>query len=82
MRHDFLSIDECEEELVVAQTNSALCAIVGSSSGPNWRDVIRTSHERPADDLPEYVMALSPDGRRDPNEVDDAVSRTATWWAL
>jgi hypothetical protein len=32
--------------------------------------------------LPEFVVALSPDGRRDPNEVNDAVSRTATWWAL
>ena len=67
-----------EEEFVVAETNFSPCAIVGISSGPNWRNVIRTSHERPADDLPEFVMALSPDGRRDPNEVNDAVSRTAT----
>jgi hypothetical protein len=71
-------IDECEEELVVAQTNFPLCAIVGSSSGPNWRNLIRTSHERPADDSSEFVMALSPDERRDLNEVNDAVSRTAT----
>jgi hypothetical protein len=71
-------IDECEEELVVAQTNFSLCAIVGSSFGPNWRNVIRTSHERPADDSLEFVMALSPDERRDLNEVNDAVSCTAT----
>ena len=74
MRHDFL----CEEELAVAQTNFSLRAIVGSSSGPNWRNVIRTSHERPADDSSEFVMALSPDERPDLNEVNDAVSRTAT----
>ena len=41
-------------------------------------NVIRTSHERPADDSSEFVMALSPDERRDLNEVNDAVSRTAT----
>jgi len=40
--------------------------------------MIRTSHERPADDSSDFVIALSPDERRDLHEVNDAVSRTAT----
>jgi len=52
--------------------------IVGSSSGPNWQNVIGISRERAADDSSEFVMALSADERRDLNEVNDALSRTAT----
>jgi hypothetical protein len=69
--------------LVISAIENRVTGVTGAprfphvSTNANWRNVIRTSREPPADDSSAFVVALSPDERRDLNEVNDAVKRPA-----